>query len=169
MRTLSAALQSAHSGPVQRPAWLVEINFASVSRLSSYGTVSFGGYSWIGYDIDVSRIRVDAMSVQGDIVIGNADDAFGATVLSEGVSDRRIRIYGYDAGATASGDFELLADCVGGAATIDETHVRITVRDPGAYVSSPRTFVNAAAGFTNLLPEGARISINGQTWTLGRN
>lgn len=169
MRSLSAALQAAHGAAVQKPAWLIEVSFPTALRISSFGDLTAMSQSWTGYDVDVSRVLVDALSVRGELVIGNADDLIGALLLLNGVADRRIRIWGYDAGATADADFELLADCVGGAASLDHQRARITLRDSTAYVSSPRTFVTAAAGFTHLLPAGSTIKVGGAVVTLERD
>lgn len=168
MRTLTAALQAAHAAPVQRPAWLVEIAFGTPARLSSYGAVTALGYGWQGYDVRVDGIEVEALAVRGRLSIGNADDVLGALVLNDGVADRRIRIWGYDAAAVADADFELLVDCVGGGAEIDHRRVDITLRDAADYTASPRTFVDAAGGFTHLLAAGTVLKIGGQTITLGR-
>lgn len=168
MITLSAALQAVHAGVIQKPAWLIEIGFSSPVRLSSYGDLTYDSKNWTAADIDVSRVMVDATKVSGQLVLGNADDAFSSVLLSEGAADKAISIYGYDAGATATADVVLLVQCVGGEARIGRDRARIALRDSAEYTASPRSFVNAAGGFTYLLPAGASLTLNGQTYKVGR-
>ena len=170
MRTLSAALTAAYGGAVQRPAWLVSIGWSTPIYLSSHGTVSFDSKTWTAADVNVGSVRIDAASVAGRLVLGNADDTYGALVLAEGASDKAIRIYGYDAGATATADIVELVACVGGKAVVSPTQVEIELRDANAYVYAPRTFVVAAPGssFTYLMPAGTILNINSQSYRLER-
>ena len=168
MITLSAALQAVHGGAIQKPAWLVEIGFSTPARLSSYGDLTYDSKSWTAADVDVSRVKVDATKVAGEIVLGNADDSFSALILGEGVADKTIKIYGYDAGATATADIVLLVQCAGGEARIGPARATIRLRDSAEYTASPRSFVNAASGFTYILPAGASLTINGQTYKVER-
>lgn len=161
MRTLSSPLASAHSGPVQRPALLVEMAFSTVQRWSSGGTISWGGNTWTAADVRVENLTVDALRVSGTLVLGNLDDAIGALILAQGVQDKAITIYGYDAAATASGDVVWLASAVGASAQITPRAASITLRHKSEFTSSPRTYVNAAAGFTQMLPAGTVLRING--------
>lgn len=168
MITLSAALQAAHASVIQKPAWLVYIGFATPIRISSYDDVSYDSNTWAAYDVDVSRVRIDAVKVIGDITIQNADDVLGALILNEGVADKTIKVYGYDAAATATADIVHLVTCVGGAATISHDRVSISLRAATEYTSAPREFVNAASGFTYMIPAGTQLRINGQVYKVER-
>lgn len=168
MRTLSAALQAAHAAAVQRPAWLVELSLASVVRLSSYETVSWNGQTWTAADVNVASLRVGALRISGTLVFGNADDLFGAIALTESFTDKRVRIWGYDAGATGASDPVLVGDGVGAGADISETVVRVNLRDAAEYRMGPRAIVAPAYGFNTLIPAGRSITINGQTYVLER-
>lgn len=167
MRTLSSALSTALAAPVQQPAILVEVGFSTPSRWSSFATLAWNGYTWMKEAIEVQGLAVQALTVSGSLVIGNGDDVAAALVLNEGVADRPIRIWGYDAAATALGDVVLLADAVGAAATIATDAVTITLRAPNEFTLAPRTFVNYAAGFAHLLPAGTVLKINGAAYKLG--
>jgi hypothetical protein len=159
MRTLSGALTTALGGPVQRPAWLVQIVMpSSTLRFSSYGTLSWGGFTWTAVDLDISSLRIGALEARGDLVFGNVDDAFGATFLNDSPSDRPVTIYGYDAGATAAADPVLLAEVVGGGASIGTREVRVSLR----------AIVAPAFGFNTLLPAGRTLVINGISFRLER-
>lgn len=168
MKTLSAALQAAHAGVIQQPAWLVEIAFSTPLRLSSHSDVTYGGNTYTAGAIDVSRVSVAATRVGGSLVIGNADDLAGTLVLTEGVADRAIYIYGYDAAATDSADIVAMVSCVGGRAQVSTDRVVIDLRDSAEYTATPRQFVNQSAGFTYLLPAGASLKLNGQTYKIER-
>lgn len=168
MRSLSSALQAAHSAAVQKPAWLLEIGFSEVVRLSSFDTITAFGESWIGAGFDLSGLLVDAARVEGSIRLPNTDNAYGALALGQGVSDKRIRVWGYDAGATATADFELLVDGVGAGVEINSDWVTIGVRSATEYVYAPRQRVNAAAGITYVLPAGALVAIGGTNYRIER-
>jgi hypothetical protein len=46
--------------------------------------------------------------------------------------------------------------------------VRISLRHRSEFIASPRTYVNPQAGFTNLLPAGTVLRINGIDLRLDR-
>jgi hypothetical protein len=169
MKTLSSALSSALGAPVQQPGFLVQIGFTTVKRWSSFATVTWNGQTWTKEAVTVDGLAVDALRVRGALTIGNADDVIGALILAEGVQDRPISIWGYDAAATDLSDVVWLCDAVGASAEIGQVEARIALRHPGEFQLSPRTFINAAAGFTQLLPAGAVLRINGIDWQLRRD
>lgn len=169
MRTLTTALTTALGAAVQRPAWLVEIGLTSTLRLSSFGTVSWDSQTWTAADVNVASLKVGALKISGSIVFGNADDTYGAIALTEGFTDKRIRIWGYDAGAiSATADAVLVADAVGAGAEIGPTSVRVGLRDACEYKVGPRAVITPAYGFNTLLPAGRTITINGTAYTLER-
>jgi hypothetical protein len=167
MKTLSSALAAALGAPVQRPAVLVEIAFSPVKRWSSYADLTWSGQSWTKEDVSVESLQVGALGLSGVLRLGNGDGAMAALVLGQGVQDRAVRIWGYDAGATASGDVVWLADGVCAAAQIAPDAVRLSLRHAAEYTQAPRTFVTASA-FSPLLPAGTVLKVNGQTYTLAR-
>lgn len=168
MKTLSGALAAALGGPVQQPALLVEAGFDTVRRWSSFAALTWGGYTWTPQAMRIEGLQVAALSLRGSLVLDNRDGAAGALVLAEGVQDRAFRVYAYDAAATAAGDVVWLCDAVGGAASVSEREVAIALRDAAEATLSPRTFVNAANGFTQLVPAGAVLRLNGIDFRLDR-
>ena len=168
MKTLSTALNTILGYPVTRPAWLIEINWSTPSRISSFNTIDFNGYTWQATDINISGISYNGYSVTGQIKLQNTDNGFGSLILTEGIADKQIKIYGFDAGAISSEDFVYLISCVGGKASISNSHVSIDVRSSDAYVYGPRSLVNRYSGFTYLLPAGALINVNGTIYQLER-
>jgi hypothetical protein len=168
MRSLSTALAAALGAPVQRPAVLVEAHFDTIQRWSSFATLSWAGQTWTARDVRVSGLQVSALQVAGMLVLGNGDDVAGTLALAQGVQDRAIRIWGYDAAATGLTDVVWLCDAVGSTAQIGPREVRIGLRHRAEFVFSPRTFVNAQSGFTHLLPSGTVLRINGKDLRLER-
>lgn len=168
MKSLSAALAAALGGPVQRPALLVEAGFDTVRRWSSFDTLTWGGHTWAPQAMRIEGLQVAALFVRGQLIVDNRDGVAGALVLADGVQDRSFRLWAYDAGATSAGDVVWLCDAVGGAASVSERDVSITLRDAAEATVSPRTFVTAANGFTQLVPAGAVLRLNGIDYRLER-
>lgn len=169
MKTISSPLAAAFSAPVQQPAWLVEAHFSTVQRWSSMATVSWAGHTWTRRDMRVESLNVQPFRVGGSLVLGNEDDGIGTLLLTEGAQDRRIVVYGYDAGAlTDVADVVWLCDAVGSAAQISPTEARISLRHRAEFVQSPRTYVTPQAGFTQLLPADTVLRINGIDMRLER-
>lgn len=167
MKSLSSALSAALGAPVQRPAVLIELAFSPVKRWSSYADLTWAGQSWTQEDVSVEGLQVEALALSGTLRLGNGDGAMASLVLAQGVQDRAVRIWGYDAAATATGDVVWLADGVCTAARIGLDAVTVELRHPAEYTLAPRTFVTAAA-FAPLLPAGTVLKINGQSLTLER-
>lgn len=168
MKAISGALSAALGAPVQLPAVLVEIAFSTTARWSSFSTLAWSSQTWTAKPIDITQLRVAPLALAGELVIDRFASAECAQVLSEGMQDRGIRIWGYDAGATATGDVVWLCDAVGGAATAEEDRVRISLRHRCAYMTAPRAFVRGDFGFNTLLPADRPLTINGITFTLDR-
>lgn len=168
MKTLSSALQAALGAPVQRPGVLVEVGFGAPQRWSSHGTVTWNSQTWTAQAMRLEGFQVEALAVRGTLVVDNRDGAIGALVLAQGIQDRAIRLWAFDAAATALGDVVWLADAVGGGCQVGAKTVAITLRDPAELVLAPRTFVGPEAGFTQLVPAGTTLRINGIDYRLER-
>lgn len=168
MRTLSTPLSNALAAAVQRPGLLVSIGFSTVQRYSSAGTISWNGFTWTAANIRVGELEVGALTVSGTLSIGNLDDAIGTLILAQGIQDKAISIYAFDAAATATADVVWLATAVGASAQLSATEARIALRHKSEFVNSPRTYVNAAGNFNQLLAAGTALRINGIDLTLER-
>lgn len=168
MRSLSGALSAALGAPVQQPAVLVEIAFGIPVRWSSFSTLTWNSLSWTRQAMSLESLNVEALRVSGSLVVGNGDDVMAALVLGEGIADKAIRIWGYDAAATALGDVVHLGDAVGAGAEINTRSVSVSLRSPSEFMQSPRTFVGVAAGFRTLIPSGAVVKIGALSLRLER-
>jgi hypothetical protein len=167
MRSFTAALIAALGGPVQQPAALVELGFSTPQRWSSFATLSWNALTWTREAIALDGLRVEALRLTGTLTIGNNDDVAAALVLAEGVTDRTVRIWGYDAAATATADVVWLADGVCGGATVSTDAVRIQLRHAAERTLVPRTFVDPAT-FGPLLPAGSVIKVGGVDYRIER-
>lgn len=167
MRSVSSALTTALGAPVQQPAILVEIMFATPKRLSSFAALTWNALNWAFDDVAVDDLAVDALRVSGSLRIGNADGFMGNQVVSEGIYDRAINLWAYDAAATATADVVWLASAVGASAEISNEQVVIQLRHKAEMTLAPRTFVNSDT-FGTLLPAGAVLRINGMDMRLQR-
>jgi len=167
MKTFTAALTAALGGPVQQPAALVEVGFSVPVRWSSFATLNWDGATWTREAIALQSLQVEALRLSGELVIGNNDDVAAALVLNEGVADRTVRIWGYDAAATATADVVWIADGVCGGASVSTDLVRIQLRHAAQSTLVPRTFVDPAT-FGPLLPAGTVIRINNIDYRIER-
>jgi hypothetical protein len=170
VRTLSSALNTAYGNAVQKPAWLIRIDLASPIYLASHTTVTWESQAYTAADVNISSLRVGALKVAGSLVFGNADDVYGGIALTEGFTDKRVRIWGYDASiaSPAADDPVLVCDAVGAACEVMPDRVRLNLRDACEYKSSPRDVVSPAFGFGRYLPAGRAITINGQSYVIDR-
>lgn len=165
MRSLSTALSAALGASVTQPALLVQIDFSTPQRWSSYATRSWDGHTWLQWPLELRDLLVQAYDLSGQLVLDNRDDQAAALVLGEGVTDRAITLWGYDAAAPA--DVVWLASAVGGRAVVETGRVVVDLRHRCDGLLSPRTAVTPGS-FGTLLPEGADLVINGQPLQLDR-
>lgn len=171
MRATTPSADAALSATITRPIALVEIAFSPVSRLSTAGDVTWAGYAWSG----AQRVAVSGLSSDGSgsqsarVQIGNADLAFGALVLGQGVADRAVRIWTGDAGALGDDDLALAFAGVIASAEVTPDAVTLSLVAQGSRtLFAPRRFVGASAGFTRLIPAGTQIKVGATTYTLER-
>jgi hypothetical protein len=167
VKALSTALQTALGAPVQRPALLVRIDFTTPWRATTDATMTWDAQTWTRADLAVENLAVEALRITGSVVIGNADNVIGALLLNEGITDKRVRVWGYDAAATALADVVLLADAVGSTYGLTPRDARIELRHPAEHVYGPRTYI-APEALGPLLPTGTVLRINGTDYTLER-
>ena len=168
MRTLTAALEAAVGGSVTKPGFLVQIDWSTPARLSSRGTFTWNSQTWTSAAIDTSGVRVDNIKVSGTLELGNADNQWGAMVLTYGIAGIPITVYGFDAGAVAAtDDVVLLASAVGGKAAVGTDKVKVSLREATSFVYTPRTYVRYP-DFTVLIPAGTTFRVNDQIFKIER-
>jgi hypothetical protein len=166
MKSLSSTLATALGAPVTQPAVLVQIDFSTTQRWSSFATRTWGGHTWHRWPLALRNLVVQAYDLSGQLELDNRDDQAAALVLGEGITDRTITLWGYDA-AAASDDVVWLGSALGGRAVIELERVVVDLRHPCDNLLSPRTAVTPGS-FGTLLPEAADLVINGQPLQLDR-
>src|SRR5881296_792885 len=93
-RTLTAGTLSEIGAAVTRPGYLVEIDFATILRLSSRGTMPWNGNTYTAWYVQISGVGFDAGKAQGgSLTLGDFDDSISALILDQGIADRAIRIW----------------------------------------------------------------------------
>lgn len=171
MRTLTTPTANATASTVTTPAYLVEIEFSTVLRLSTRNDQSWGGYTWTGGRLGkVSGLSWDGKGQQtGALDLINTDLVYSALVLNEGVADRRVRVWKFYGDNPATLDPVAVFDGVADAADIGPDAVRLTlVGQNNKTLYSPRRFIGPATGFNHLCPAGTKITWGGQTYILDR-
>lgn len=170
MRTLSTPTLTEIVKTVTRPGYLVEIAFSTTVRISSRADVSWNNSTWLASDVQIDGIGSDGQGSQtGSLLLGNADNVFGALVLNEGVAGRAIKIWKFYEGAVAAADPVQVFGGWCDEAEIGLTEVRISlVSESLQSLLSPRRFINRASGFSHLPSAGAIINWGGQAYKLER-
>lgn len=169
MKTLSAPLGAAVANAITRAGHLVKFWFATPVCISSRGQVSFGGDTFVAADVRVSGIKQDGRGRSGgQVTLGNGDLTWSALILGEGVADKRIQVWAFDAAATGPADIMPIFDGVGDSAKVGQPCVVRLVNEGSQAAFSPRRFVGVGTGFNHLSPAGRIIKIGADTMTLER-
>jgi hypothetical protein len=171
MRTLSTATLTVVGQPVTSPGFLVRLGFDTPLHLSTMADVTWNGQLWVAAPVDVEDLAYDGSGTgSGSLILGNTDNVFGALVLNEGAAGIAVQIYAAYAGLDDLADVELVFDGETNGADIDATAVcQQLLSESVATASSPRVFINAAAGFNHLQPAGTQVFWGTETFTLERN
>ena len=171
MRTLTAAVTTATTGPVTAPGYFVEILFSTPLRLSSRGTISWGGNPWTGWDVRPSGLVANAeqSTTRGSLVLGNTDYSIGSLVMNQDIVDRAIRIWKFYGSSPAAADPVEVFSGVGSDFLLDPTQGTCTIslqQAGGRSQFSPRRYITAEQGFSFLPSTGTIIHWNGETFIL---
>ncbi len=164
MRSLSPGTTAAIQQTITAPGFLVELAWPAIVRLSSRGTVDWGGQAWTG-----GRLGGVTVGDSGTIDLINTDLGYSAMVLNHGAADVPVRVWKFYGDTPGEDDPVLIFEGATDGADIQPGRVRITLA-PASHrtLYSPRRFIGPATGFTRLRPAGTRITWGGQTITLDR-
>lgn len=171
MRTLTTSTNTATQADVTTPAYLVEIAFSVVSRLSSRGEQAWNGQTWLGGRLGkVSGLKWDEKGQQsGALELINTDLLYSALVLGEGVAGRKVRIWKFYGDNPAVSDPVEVFNGEADEADIGADAVRITLSGENILAFyAPRRFIGASTGFNHLTPSGRKITWGAQTYILER-
>jgi hypothetical protein len=168
VKILSGSMLSILGDEVTQPGLLVEIDFSPfpIKRWSSHSNRIFDGRTFTAETMRIDDLSVDGVRVSGTLVLGNTDWVMGSLLMTQGIQDRPITVWAYD--AHPSGEVIWVCSAVGGAVEINENDCRVELRGAAQYLTSPRTYVTPDNGFNVLLAAGTVLRINGQDIRLDR-
>jgi len=169
-RTVSGAMSTAQASRLTQPGYLAQIDWPVVVRLCTRGTASYFSQTWVGGALKVKNVQWAPSGVQkASIQLLNSNGAYGIVVLGNGVADTRIRLWAFDAAATADADPVLVFDGVGDDASINQETVAIDlVTQRSGVLFSPRSYITQDAGFSITPQEGRSITWGGQRYAFSR-
>lgn len=167
-RALTPATAAALGLPTTQPAYLVAIDWSTPAHLTTGVTLTWNGITWAAEDADLSGLDWGSDGLNdATLRLGNNDQRYSALVLAEGVADVPIVAYAYDQAATSAGDPVKVFEGVGGAVSLDDDTVTITLRTAKARaLTCPRTRISPANGFNHLPPRGTVIMWGSQRYVL---
>ena len=105
----------------------------------------------------------------GTLRLDNSSGAYSVVALDEGVADVPIKVWAYDAAATATADPVQIFDGVGDSCDImpDAVTLRVTSKRSRS-LYAPRAYITQDAGFSIVPPEGRTIEWGGDRYTFQR-
>jgi hypothetical protein len=169
-RTLSTPTTNALAGQLTRPGYLAYIGWATPVRLSSRGDLTWNGNLFIGFGVVTDGIEWRGTAEQGGTLrLDNSSGSYSVMALGEGVADVPIKLWAYDAAATATGDPVAIFDGVGDSCDImpDAITIRVTSKRSRS-LYAPRSYITQDNGFSIVPPEGKTIQWGGQRYTFTR-
>lgn len=114
MRSLSSPTLSAVAQTITEPRWFLQIDFSTVLRLCTNGTTSWNSQTWTDGAFDVGGLTWDSSIVQNvTLAFKDLDQSIAALVLSQEIADLPIKLWVFDAKATATADPVLVFDGAG--------------------------------------------------------
>lgn len=170
LRTLTSALLTELGKTETAPGFLLYIGTETPLYMSSFGTVSWNGQSWVETDLVIGDIVSTPSGTQfATIGVGNIDYSFGIFALSGSLKGVPMTLYAAYAGAMATADVVNVFDGFIQAPRIDEEWVTlpVTTAKQGSLMF-PSKRIGPQIGIGKIRPTGSRIVWNGQVYTLER-
>lgn len=171
MRSVSTPTGNAIAAATTAPAYLVQIGWSSVTRITSAdAALTWNSAVWVPADVGLTGIGSESASRQSaSLRLGNAQQEWSALALNEGVADVPVAIWAYDRSATAAGDPVLVFSGVGGRCSLDDNSVTIELATQrAATLKSPRQRITRAAGYSLLPASGTVIRWGNERYVLRR-
>lgn len=169
MRSLSSPTLTAVAQTITEPRYFLQIDFATVVRLCTNGTTSWNSQTWSDGAFTVSGLSWDSSIVQNlTLNFADGDLAMAALVLNEDIADRPIKLWVFDAEATATADPVLVFDGAGlSASGGSDGSLRISAtRLNSRTVDLPRGTYRTALPAELFAPAGTVIQWGNGTITL---
>jgi hypothetical protein len=164
-RALTTLLATETVKTVTAPFFLIEIGFSSTLRLSTRGSVLYGGYTWTGGTASMVDLHgLAGGALEGEISIGNTDSAIAAIVLGQSLRDVPVTIWLlYGAEPYAAGAALQVFTGVLDGATLTPTRVSLRIVSAGRRsLYGPRLYCQ----FPMMPPPNTTITWGGQKYIL---
>ena len=164
-RVLSAPASTSLALPVTTPGHLVEIGFTSPYRASSRGTITWNGGIFIAAGFTVSGLGTAEVTLR----FFDSDLTLTTIVLSEGIENRTVRLWGCAAEAPGYADVWPLFDGRGVGGDGATGNGALTIKAAGVARESPyipRAYITKEAGFNWLPAAGKVITFGGEQFVL---
>ncbi len=158
-RTVSVASAAAMAAQQTLPGYFVSIGWAPPVYLTTRGDTTWNSIAWEGAALTVSGLEwLTGAEQRGSLVLGNTDGRFARRALEEGAADIAIRIWVFDAAATATDDPVAVFDGSGDVCDVTERSVTISLTSRRSRsLFSPRTYITRDNGFSIVPPTGKTI------------
>jgi hypothetical protein len=128
--------------------------------MSSLGTVTWDGHTWIADDIKVEAlVREQSVVKSAQISIGNLESTYTSLILNQGISDKPVSIYSVYAGAPTETVLEFSG--VGDSAEIGDRIVLNLIGEATQNSFAPRRRIGPAVGINQILPANTVIDLGG--------
>lgn len=166
-RTLSAGLVTAVERTVTNPGWLIEVDTSPKLRYSTRGTLSYGGYTWVG-GAYLSGINEAGLSPSTTLSLPNFDNSASSLALSDLLRDVGVTIYAYYDDAVASLTYAvelatLLIDSVNSLSTTEAVFSLSTASQAATHVPS---VVVGPPLCNHIPPPGTKVNWGGTVYVL---
>ena len=169
-RTLTMPTTNALAEQLTRPGYLVYIGWSTPVRLSSRADLTWNSSLYIGFGVSASGIEWRGSAEQGGTLkLDNSSGSYSILALDEGVADVPVKVWAYDAAATATADPVAVFDGVGDSCDIMPAAITIKVTSKRSRsLFAPRSYITQDNGFSIVPPDGKTIVWGGQRYTFQR-
>ena len=161
-RTLPSVISSGIAQAITTPGYLIQIDTSITLRYSTRGTVPYDSDTWIG------GARVDSLDLgagTGRIAIPNADDAAGALILANALSEVAVTIWAF-AEAEPTDVVQVFSGVIDAAEEIGELECVLSLAPTTGARSSIPDIVIGPPLCNHLLPAGTVITWGNTTFTI---
>jgi hypothetical protein len=163
-RVISTALQTEHDKTITRVGYLLSITMAtSVLQLSNIGDVTWNSKLFINSDFNVSGIGGGS---DGRLTIQNLDKLVGDVFASMDMSNVTCDVYYVAPSAVALSDVKQLGKYSFGDCDIGLDILQVQLIALNAF--SPRRRIDPSFGFYYAMPDGSKITWEGETYIVGQ-
>lgn len=166
-RPISTGTLAAAGAGSSSPIWFLEVDWSAsfASYLSSYGAATWGGQTWVGAGLVVDDFGPDGKPSR--VTLTDTDAAFRTLQLTNGLRDKRIRLWKGYAAALGSGDPVRMFDGYADGAEWSNGKLSFALDWASSDLTlTPRERIGPNIGVNFTATPGTKIWWNGQTLTM---